>query len=193
MHRQAQPDFVRAIQDALSGRCTPAVVALMRYCVVSDEQYKAPKCTVLHLMARDEDVQKQNAACLEQLCVGGRPPAFIAVDSVQEEKDREMALQAPVLQRVSRHSLEAALFYCDARRCVPRCKRANVMLTTNAFLTLVLYHGSIGSLASYQTGGTRIILFSKHALPSSISRGLHGVRDAATDRIQVACPPVNFE
>lgn len=193
VHRQGQPDFVRAIKDARFGRCTPELITLMKECSVSAEQYKAIKCKVLHLMPRHEDVQKHNAQCLAELSSGRRPADFEAVDFVQEDKDRDMGLHAPALHRVSTHSRDAALFDCVAPRRVPHCKGARVMLITNAFLPLGLYHGSIGTLDSYEVDGTPVVHFTSHALPPGVGRGMHGVRDAGRDWIKVACPPVNFE
>lgn len=193
VHRQGQPDFVRAIKDPRFGRCTNELTSRMKECSVSAEQYKAMKCKVLHLMPRHEDVQKHNAECLAELSAGRRPADFEAVDFVQEDKDRDMGLHAPSLHRVSTHSRDAALFDCVAPRRVPHCQGARVMLTTNAFLSLGLYHGSIGSLDSYEADGTPVVHFTHHALPPGVGRGMHGVRDAGQDWIKVACPPVNFE
>ncbi|KAK1868750.1 hypothetical protein I4F81_011233 [Pyropia yezoensis] len=193
VHRQGQPDFVGAIKDTRFGRCTPELISLMKECSVSAEQYKDIKCKVLHLMPRHEDVQKHNAQCLAELSSGSRPADFEAVDFVQEDKDRDMGLNVPALHRVSTHSRDAALFDCVAPHSVPHCKGARVMLTTNAFLPLGLYHGSIGSLDSYDADGTPVVLFTRHALPPGVGRGMHGVRDAGRDWIKVACPPVNYE
>jgi len=37
VHRQAQPEFVAALQDARFGQCTPAVQKLMDECTVDDD------------------------------------------------------------------------------------------------------------------------------------------------------------
>lgn len=148
---------------------------------------------MLHLVPRHDDVQKHNAQCLSALCRQEQPRAFEAVDSVVEYKDRDMALPAPSLERISKHSRDAALFDCVAPRVVRHCLGARVMLTTNAFLSLGLYHGSVGCVSSYEPDCSPILLFTQHQLPEGDIRGIHGVRDAGHDWIKVACPPVNFE
>lgn len=54
VHRQGQPEFVRAIKDARFGRCTAALKDLMQDCAVSVEQYRTLKCTVLHQMPQTQ-------------------------------------------------------------------------------------------------------------------------------------------
>lgn len=193
VYRQGQPELLHAIQDARFGRCTPALKSRMSESSITSDQYKTIKCQVLHLMPRHEDVQKHNAQSLSALSAVNRPADFEAVESVQEDKDRDVNRPAPALLRISSHSRDAALFDCVAPRRVPHCQGARVMLTTNAFFSLGLYHGSIGTLASYESDGTPVVPFAQHVLPPGVGRGMHGVHDAGENWIKVACPPVNFE
>ncbi|KAK1866630.1 hypothetical protein I4F81_009146 [Pyropia yezoensis] len=73
VHRQAGTDFIRAINDARYGVCSMAVTALMEECSVTDEQYEALRCSVLHLMPHHDIVEKHNRDCLAKLCRGSEP------------------------------------------------------------------------------------------------------------------------
>lgn len=193
VHRQSDPAFVQAIDDARYGVCTPAVTALMRKCAVSDQEDKKLKCSVLHIMPRHEDVLRHNSECLADLFGGAHPLRSLAVDSVSEDKDRDRALPAVELNRVSVHSRNAALLDCVAPRLVEHCIGARVMLTTEQFLALGLYHGSIGRVSSYKLNGTPVVRFEDHTLPAGVGRGAHGVYDAGKDWLEMECPVVAFE
>lgn len=193
VHRQSDAAFVRAIGDARFGRCTTAVSTLMRERSVTDEEYKTLRSSVLHLMPRHEDVERHNAECLAELCGASRPKEFVAVDTVEQDKDRDVSLPPLDLSRVTEHSRNAALLDCVAPSVVLHCRGARVMLTSNHYLMLGLYHGSIGCIASYLVDGTPVVRFDHHTLPSGIGRGVHGVHDAADDWLEVECPPVPFE
>lgn len=193
VHRQSDAGFVQAINDARYGRCSAAVMSLMGDCAVSDERYMDLKCNVLHLMPRHDDVQKHNADCLNALC-GSKPPlAFLAVDTIEHDKDRDQGRPPVDLQRITEQSRNAALVDCVAPRCVLHCLRARVMLTNNQYLALGLYHGSIGTVSFYKEDGTPVVRFEHHTLPHGVNRAMHGVHDAGEDWLEVECPPVAFE
>lgn len=191
--RQSDAGFVEAINDARYGRCSTAVMSLMDDCAVSDERYRDLKCNVLHLMPRHDDVQKHNADCLKALCGSEPPLEFLAVDTVEQEKDRDQGCPAVDLRRITEHSRNAALVDCVAPRCVLHCLHARVMLTNNQYLALGLYHGSIGTVSSYKEDGTPVVRFEHHTLPQGVDRGIRGVHDAGADWLEVECPPVAFE
>lgn len=193
VHRQSDPDFVRAINDARYGNCSPAVMALMKECTVTDSQYEELRCTVLHLLPRHESVERHNSECLLKLCGAHPPKVFVAADSVEHDKDRNPDLPLVDLSRVSVYSRNAALVDCVAPSRVLHCVGARVMLTCNQYLALGLYHGSIGAIASYKADGTPIVRFDRHTLPVGVGRGLHGVHDAGADWLEVECPMVAFE
>lgn len=193
VHRQADTDFIRAINDARYGVCSMAVTALMEERSVTDEQYEALRCSVLHLMPHHDIVEKHNRDCLAKLCRGSEPMKFAAVDTIEQDKDREQALPSVDLSRVSEHSRNAALVDCVAPRSVQHTLGARVMLINNQYLALGLYHGSIGRVSSYKDDGTPVVRFDHHALPNGSGRGMHGVHDAGEDWLEVECPPVAFE
>lgn len=193
VHRQSDAGFVQAIGDARFGRCTTAVSTLMRERAVTDQEYEALRSSVLHLMPRHEDVERHNAECLAELCGASKPKEFVAVDTVEQDKDRDVSLPPVHLSRVTEHSRSAALVDCVAPRVVLHCLGARVMLTSNLYLALGLYHGSIGCIASYLADGTPVVRFEHHTLPSGVGRGVHGVHDAGDDWLEVECPPVPFE
>lgn len=163
----------------------------MQDCAVSEEQYKALRCTVLDLLPRHEDVERHNVACLQQLCGEATPKVYVAVDTVEHDKDWE--LSPADLSRVTEHSRNAALFDCVAPRRVPHCLGDRVMLTSNMYLALGLYHGIIGQKVSYKSDSVPIVRFESHVLPHGVGRGLHGVYDAGVDWLEVDCPPIECE
>lgn len=193
VHRQSDPGFVRAINDARYGICSSAVTSLMAECAVTDQQYDALRGSVLHVMPRHEEVELHNSRCLAQLCGGLPPRAYVAVDTVEQDKDRDAALPPVHLHRVTEHSRNAALVDCVAPRLVLHCLGARVMLTSNLYLALGFYHGSIGYVSAYKTDGAPVVRFEQQSLPSSVGRGMHGVHDAGEDWLEVECPPVAFE
>lgn len=193
VHRQSDAGFVQAIIDARHGRCSTAVMTLMNDCAVSHERYMDLRCNVLHLMPRHGDVQKHNADCLKALCGDEPPLEFHAVDTIEQDDDRDQSRPAVDLRRITEHSRNAALVDCVAPRCVLHCLRARVMLTNNQYLALGLYHGSIGTVSFYKEDGTPVVRFEHHTLPSGVNRGVHGVHDAGADWLEVECPPVTFE
>lgn len=191
VHRQLDAQFVRAIKDARFGVCSPAVTSLMDDCAVSEELYKTLRCSNLHILLRHHDVERHDTGCLKELCGGLPPKVIVAVDTVEQDKD--WAIPALDLRRVTMHSRNAALFDCVAPRSVPHCLGARVMLTSNMCLSLGLYHGSIGHLSSHKRDANLIVLFDQHVLPSGVGHGLHGVHDAGEDWLDVECPPIAFE
>jgi len=194
VHRQGQPDFVAAIRDARFGRCTTAVQKLMDERAVSDEAYVDLECEVLHLMPRHEDVDAHNSSCLSRLCPGTRPADFIAVDGVKVDSNRQNVSHEVDLKSVSAHSRDAALMDCVAPRCVQHCHRARVMLITNHFLSLGLFHGSIGRIVDYDGDeGAPVLRFEDHEVVPGTRVGSLGVRDAGADWIEVLCPAIEFE
>ena len=193
VHRQGQPDFVAALHDARLGRCTAAVQALMDECKVADEAYKALECEVLHLMPRHKDVVAHNATCLTRLCPDKRPPDFTAVDRVTEDPNRDRSVPVPNLVGISTHTIAAALTDCVAPPRVPHCRGARVMLISNQFLALGLFHGSIGNVVDYEENGDPVVRFSDHDVMATTRQGVQGVRDAGADWVEVLCPPVEFE
>lgn len=193
VHRQAQPEFVAALQDARFGQCTPAVQKLMDECAVDDDAYKALECNVLHLMPRHEDVDAHNAKCLRRLFPSGRPDDFVAVESVKLDPNRSRLLHEPDLRKVSIYSRDAALMNCVVPRRVQHCRGARIMLVCNIFLSLGLFHGSIGHLRDYDADGTPVLRFENHQVSPDTRAGTHGVRDAGEDWIEVFCPPVDFD
>lgn len=199
VHWQRDPAFVSAIHDARHGFCSSAVEALMEDCSVSEEQYKTLKCSVLHLMPRHEDVDRHNSECIMEPCDGVTPEVYHAVDTIELDKDAVAGSSVRLLgarsnlERVSEHSRDTALFDCVAPRQVPHCVGARVMLTSNLYLALGPYHGSIGKVASYKNVRTPIVRFESHPLPPSKQRGAQGVNDAGADWVEVECPPVAFE
>jgi len=193
VYRQDQPDFVAALNDARFGRCTTVVEKLMDECAVSEEQYKALECTVLHLMPRHEDVRAHNLTCLARLCPGKQPDDFIAIDSVKVDPIRESRLQEPNVDTVSSFTRDAALLDCIAPRLVQHFRQARVMLITNQFLGLGLFHGSIGCLVDYNNqDGAPVLQFENQDVVPGM-RSAQGVRDAGADWIEVCCPPIDFE
>lgn len=82
VHRQADTDFIRAINDARYGVCSMAVTALMDDCSVTDEQYEALRYSVLHLMPHHDIVEKHHRDCIAKLCRGSEPMKFAAVDTI---------------------------------------------------------------------------------------------------------------
>jgi len=193
VYRQDQPNFVAALNDARFGRCTTVVEKLMGECAVSDEMYKALECTVLHLMPRHEDVRAHNLTCLARLCPGKQPDDFIAVDSVKVDPNRESREREPNVDTVSSYTRDAALLDCIAPRLVQHCRQARVMLITNQFLGLGLFHGSIGRLVDYDDrDGAPVVRFENHDVIPGM-RSAQGVRDAGADWIEVCCPPIDFE
>lgn len=193
VHCQSNAGFVRAINDARYGICSSAVTSLMAECTVTDEQYDALRGSVLHVMPRHEEVELHNSRCLVQLCGSFPPRSYIAVDTVEQDKDRDAKLPPVHLHRVTEHSRNAALVDCVAPRLVLHCLGARVMLTSNLYLALRLYHGSIGCVLAYKTDGAPVVRFEQQSLPSSVRRGMHGVDDAGEDWLEVKCPPVAFE
>lgn len=193
VYRQSDAAFVRAIADARFGHCTAEVSTLMQERSVTDQEYKALRCSVLHIMPRHEDVELHNARCLAELCRGALPKEFVAVDAVEQDKDRDVALPSVLLSRVTEHSRCAALVDCVAPRIVQHCLGARVMLTCNIYLMLGLYHGSIGCISSYLGDGTPVVRFEHNSLPAGVGRGLHGVHDAGVDWLEVECPRAAFE
>jgi len=193
VYRQGQPDFVAALDDARFGRCTAAVQKLVDECTVSDEKYKELECAVLHLMPRHEDVRAHNAMCLARLSLGKRPDDFIATDGVKLDPNRDGRVREPDVTTVSSHSRDAALLDCVAPRIVQHCLQARVMLITNQFLGMGLFHGSIGQLVDYdEADGSPVVRFDNHEVVPGF-RSFQGVRDAGADWIEVFCPPVDFE
>jgi len=192
VHRQNQPDFVAAVQDARMGRCTPVVEALMDECKVSPEQYKELKCTVLHLMPRHEDVEVHNKACLSALCGAASPLYAFSQDMVVKDKDADSSTDID-LSAVPQSSRDAALYDCVAPRRVAHCRGARVMLTSNVHLALGLHHGSIGTVSGYNPDGVAIVHFDGISLPSGCRRGSHGVHDAGDQWLKIECPPVKYE
>jgi len=194
VHRQGQPDFVAALHDARLGKFTTAVQTLVRECTVSDEQYNTLESTVLHLMPRHVDVTAHNDTCLARLCPGQRPADFIADDGVKLDPNRQCTGLEPDLSTVPSHSRDAALLECVAPRVVQHCRHARVMLITNHLLGLGLFHGSIGRVVDYDPAdGAPVVRFENHEVVSGTRAGVHGVRDAGADWIEVLCPPVDFE
>lgn len=191
--RQDQPAFVAALHDARYGRCTAAVDKLVGECTVSDEQYKALECTVLHLMPRHDDVRAHNSRCLSRLCPGERPRDFTAFDSVKVDPDRVDRGRLPDVSAVSPQYRDAALLECVAPRVVQHCRQARVMLIANHVLGLGLFHGSIGRLVDYDDAdGTPVVRFENHDVTPGV-RSVKGVRDAGPDWVEVLFPPVDFE
>lgn len=193
VYRQSDAGFVQAIRDARFWRCTASVRTLMQQCSVTGEQYEALRWKVFHLMPRLEDVGLHNTQCLAELCIGSKPKEFVAVDTVEVDKDRDVAHPPVNLSRVSILSRSAALVDCVAPRVVQHCLGARVMLTSNVDLVLGLYHGSIGYISSYLGDSVPVVRFENHALPAGVGRGLHGVHDAGGDWLEVECPPTLFE
>ena len=193
VHRQGQPDFVAAIHDARFGRCTDAVQALMDERSVSDEAYDTLQYQALHIMPRHEDVDNHNQACLRRLCAGSPPTVSIAIHDVKEDPNRDRDVASPNLGNVSVQARDAALIDCVAPRRVEHCRGARVMLTSNHFLGLGLFHGSIGHLVDYETDGTPVVRFDDHELTEGTRSGRQGVRGAGADWLEVCCPPVEFE
>lgn len=163
VHRQSDARLVRAIKDARFCVCSPAVTSLMDDCAVSEEQYKTLRCSVLPILPRHHDAERHNTACLMELCGGLPPKVFVAVDTVEQDKD--WAIPALDLRRVTMLSRNAALLDCVAPRSLPHCLGAKVMLTSNMCLSLGLYHGSIGHLSSHKSDATLIVRFDQHMLP----------------------------
>lgn len=192
VHRQHQPEFVSAVQDAMMGRCTLAVEALMEERKVSQDQYEALKCTVLHVMPRHEDVEAHNSGCLSALCGAASPLYAFANDTVVVDKDADVPPTVDV-GLVPDASRDAALFDCVAPRRVPHCRGARVMLTTNVHLALGLHHGSIGVVSGYTVSSAAIVRFEGIGLPAGYKRGTHGVHDAGDLWLEIECAPVKHE
>jgi len=193
VHRQGQPDFIAAIHDARFGRCTDAVQSLMDERSVTEEAYQELQYKVLHIMPRHEDVYSHNEACLRRLCAGAPPTVSLAIHSVKEDPNRDRTVASPNLNRVSAQARDAALIDCVAPRRVEHCRGARVMLTSNHFLGLGLYHGSIGHVVDYEASGTPVVRFEEHELIEGTRPGRQGVRGAGADWVDVCCPPVEFE
>lgn len=115
------------------------------------------------------------------------------MDVVEQDKDCDVSLPAGQLSRVTEHSRYAALVDCVAPRVVQHCLGARVLLTSNMYLVVGLYHGSIGCISSYPGDGTPVVRFEHNSLPSGVGRGLHGVHDAGEDWLEVECPRAAFE
>jgi len=193
VHRQDQPDFIAAIHDARFGRCTDAVQTLMDERLVTEEAYEQLQYKVLHIMPRHEDVHNHNEACLRRLCAGAPPTVSVAVHSVKEDTNRDRTVASPDLNSVSPQARDAALIDCVAPRRVEHCRGARVMLTSNHFLGLGLYHGSIGHVVDYEASGAPVVRFEGHELTEGTRAGRQGVRGAGADWLDVSCPPTEFE
>jgi len=194
VHRQDQPDFVAALHDARFGRCTEAVQKLMDECTVTDEAYASLKCSVLHLIPRHEDVSRHNMSCLMQLRdEKPRPKDFVAVDCAREDPNRDRSVPRPDTKHITAHSRDAALMDCVAPRVVQHCRGARVMLTSNHFLSLGLYHGSIGKVVSYTSEGVPIVRFDDHDVVEGTRSNGKDVWDAGANWLEMLCPPVEFE
>ncbi|OSX75404.1 hypothetical protein BU14_0238s0027 [Porphyra umbilicalis] len=193
VHRQDQPDFVAALRDARFGKCTDAVQALMDECTVTDEAYKALQCNVLHLMPRHEDVAAHNSSCLMRLCGGERPADFVAVDTVKQDPNRDRSVCPVDPKTVSGHARDAALINCVAPRVVQHCRGARVMLTSNHFLGLGLYHESIGNVVGYETDGSPVVRFDDHEVVETTRSGVQGVHAAGANWLEVLCPAIEYE
>jgi len=193
VHRQGQPDFIAAIHDARFGRCTYALQSLMDERSVTDEADKALQYKVLHIMPRHEDVDSHNKARLRRLCAGAPPTVSFAIHNVKEEPNRDCNVDPPNLGSVSAQVRDAALIDCVAPRRVEHCRGARVMLTSNQFLGLGLYHGSIGHVVDDEVYGTPVVRFEEHELPDGTSPGRQGVRVAGADWVEVCCPLIDFE
>ena len=193
VHRQDQPDFIAAIHDARFGRCTDAVQSLMDERSVTDESYEELQYKVLHIMPRHEDVDMHNEACLRRLCAGAPPIVSIAIHQVKADPNRGRDAAPPDLVDVSAQARDAALLDCVAPRRVEHCLGARVMLTSNHFLGLGLYHGSIGYVVDYEDNTIPVLRFENHEVTEGTRSRIPGVRGAGVDWVEVCCPPVEFD
>ena len=193
VHRQGQPDFIAAIHDARFGRCTDAVQSLMDERSVTDEAYEALQYKVFHIIPRHEDVDAHNESCLRRLCAGTPPNVSIAVHSVKEDPNRDRDVATPDLGNVSTHARDTALVDCVAPRRVKHCRGARVMLTSNHFLGLGLYHGINWQVVEYDTDGTAVVRFEEHELTEGTRSDRQGVRGPGPGWVKVCCPPVECE
>ncbi|OSX75447.1 hypothetical protein BU14_0236s0010 [Porphyra umbilicalis] len=194
VRRQCQPDFVAALRDARLGQVTSAVRTLVRECTVSDEQYDQLESTMLHLMPRHVDVAAPSHTCLTRLCRSRRPADFIADDGVKLDPNRQCTGLETDLATVPTHSRDAALLDCVALFVVQHCRHVRVMLVTNHLLGLRLFHRSIGRVVDYDSAdGARVVQFENQEVMSRSQAGVHGVRTAGADCIEVLCPPVDSE
>jgi len=169
------------------------VQSLMDERSVTDEAYKALQYKVLHIMPRHEDVDSHNDACLRRLCAGAPPTVSFAIHNVKEDPNRDRNVDPPNIGSVSAQARDAALIDCVAPRRVEHCRGARVMLTSNQFLGLGLYNGSIGHVVDYEVDGTPVVRFEEHELPDGTPPGTQGVRGAGADWVEVRCPPIDFE
>eukprot|EP00168_Porphyra_purpurea_P007559 TRINITY_DN19511_c0_g1_i1.p1 TRINITY_DN19511_c0_g1~~TRINITY_DN19511_c0_g1_i1.p1 ORF type:complete len:468 (-),score=78.49 TRINITY_DN19511_c0_g1_i1:219-1622(-) len=192
VHRQRDGAFITAIRDARFGLFSPALRALVAERTVSDAQYSALECRVLHLMPT-LDVTAHNAKCLKVLCRAVRPSPFVCTDSVRLDKDRDDSDKPPGLRGVSDAAMRAALPDCVAPREVTHCLDARVMYTSNAKHVLGIFHGSIGHICEYLPDGMAVVRFPDTPLPKDVRLHSMGVRNAGDSWIDVECPMVDFE
>jgi len=195
VHRQHQLDYITAIQDARFGVYSPALKELIDARSVDGANYEAIKTTVLHLVPTHTKVLTHNNMCLRQLCPDGGPQRSVAVDRVELDRDMDLKLTTEdadkLLHSVSVRSRDAALADCLAPAVVPHCLNARVMYTSNAKLSLGLFHGCIGYISSYTDEGTAVVRFPNMRLP--VGARLTDVYDAGDNWVEVCCPPVDFE
>jgi len=192
VHRQHQPDFVQAVQDALRGACTPAVLSLMKERSVDGAAYDKVCDKVLHLMPRHTDVAAHNRSCLFRLHAHDQRACYEAVDVAVVDKDRVSSIRAPTTESISPFAIRAALADCVAPPTVAHGVGARVMLIDNRKKDAGLTHGSIGTIARYTEEMVAVVLFENHPLPAGpLHKGL-GVVGAGPTWIEVECPRVDF-
>jgi len=190
--RQADSDFIRAVADALVGKCTDAVRRLISACWVDGTKYEEIKNKVFHLMPHHRAVIKHNRECLNLLSGGRLPEPFRAVDRVVLDPDRDFNVSPEEPDTVSEQTLRAALHDCVAPVTVPHCLHARVKIINNRKQALGICHGSIGEIVSYEPDGTPVVRLENHALPAGVESGAFGLRDAGQTWVEVLCPPVPF-
>jgi len=190
--RQSEPSFIQAVRDARIGDCSRVVKELIKDCWVDGHKYESMRYDILHLMPHHRAVLEHNRACLRRLTAGAQPPFFEAVDSVEEDPDRDSSLPRPVLGSVSDLSRKAALVDCVAPAVVQHCLEARVIINNNRRKDLGVCHGSVGCISSYSAEGIPVVRLDNHALPAGVERGQVGLHDAGDNWIEVLCPPVKF-
>lgn len=131
--------------------------------------------------------------CIAQLCGGQAPQNIKALDSIEQDNDRDQPLRPAHLKHVTKHSRNAALLDRVAPRCVLHFFGARVILTSNLYVALGRFNGCIGCVASYKRDGTSDVWLEHHCLSLGVARGLLGVHDAGEDWLEVKCPQVAFE
>ena len=97
-------------------------------------------------------------------------------DFVAALHDARLGRCTAAVVAISSQTIAAALIDCVAPPRVPNCRGARVMLISNQFLALGLFHGSIGNLVDYKENGDPVVRFADHEVMATTRREVQWVR-----------------